>query len=74
MNRNLLKYAAGTQMFCPLCNVVLDAKRTVNIDAGKVKKTLCCKCWDNEVKHLISPATLARCDILDGRVLWSRKG
>jgi predicted RNA-binding Zn-ribbon protein involved in translation (DUF1610 family) len=50
INRELLKYAAGTHMFCPNCGNVLDWKTVVLIDAfrdGKHlgQKTGCTNCF-----------------------------
>ena len=74
VNRNLVKYAAGSAIFCPFCSEIMDAKRTVVLSAGSITKVVCARCWDTNLKPLIKPETLARCEILDGRVLWSKRG
>lgn len=72
LNRNLLKYAAGRAIFCPICGNVMDQKRTVIITAGEVTKTMCGQCWDSEVKPKIRADVVAKLDILDGRVEFRR--
>jgi hypothetical protein len=47
----LLKYAAGKQMFCPMCNKVLDWKTTAILEVshevhGKKSQVGCVKCVD----------------------------
>jgi hypothetical protein len=45
----LLKYAAGKQMFCPKCDVIMDYRKTVIITGTDDKSlTLCQKCFDSE--------------------------
>lgn len=75
INRDLLKFAAGQHIFCPLCDRVLDAKTTVNITAGAVSKTMCAPCWDSNMKPLLAARPnnlLARVEVLDGRVVFKR--
>ena len=72
VNRNLLKYAAGQNIFCPLCDRILDAKTTVNIQAGEVNRTCCSACFDNELLPKLSQRTLIEADIIDGRSIFRR--
>lgn len=56
LNRNLLKHAAGSAMFCPSCDKCLDCRSTVlatihrSVDDGPEEivrsYTMCAKCWD----------------------------
>jgi hypothetical protein len=56
LNKQLLKHAAGSNMFCPGCDKCLDCKstvlatihRTVNDGPEEIVRsyTLCAKCWD----------------------------
>ena len=74
ITRNLLKYAAGRSIFCPLCQEVLDCKRTVILEAGSISKTLCASCWDTTLKPLIeAKGILAKCEVTDGRVWFKRR-
>ena len=73
VTRNLLKYAAGRAIFCPLCGAIMDQSRTVIITAGQVTKVLCAPCWDNELRPKISAERLAQCDIVDGREYFPTK-
>jgi hypothetical protein len=73
VNRNLLKYAAGTTMFCPECDRIMDAKTTVVATARNgTTVTRCCKCWDVLVAKFF-PTTADTLDIVDGRDLWNTK-
>jgi len=50
VNNNLLKHAAGTAIFCPQCQSIMDWKRTVlltlRFESGKEKSYVCCSsCW-----------------------------
>lgn len=73
VNRNLLKYAAGTAMFCPCCDHILDAPKTVLISAGAVTKTVCAACWDATIKpSIVARGILEKCDVVDGREVFKR--
>ena len=53
INKELLKYAAGLNIFCPNCGNILDWKTVVLIDAFKGSKHLgqktgCTKCFKPE--------------------------
>jgi NAD-dependent SIR2 family protein deacetylase len=75
INRDLLKFAAGQQMFCPLCERILDAKTTVNVGRAGASKTVCATCYDGYLKPAIVAKgnnLLDRCDVLDGRVVFKR--
>lgn len=69
VGRNLLKYAAGRQMFCPKCSKVLDAKTTVLITYREQERILCAQCWGRNPMTVKSGAV----DIMDGRVFWPAK-
>lgn len=73
---NLLKWAAGQTMFCPLCEVVLDYRRAVLFQS----RTVCGPCFDKIRARVVEvqgePATAARLaelaaelDYVDGRQL-----
>lgn len=80
INRNLLRYAVQQAMFCPRCQRVLDMTRAVNVDITSgtetASKTLCTGCYDAAAPRLQAIATEKnlRLDVLDGRVLFGRKG
>ena len=40
MNKALLKHAAGTWMFCPKCETVLDWSTVIILDVFREKKTV----------------------------------
>jgi len=76
VQRNLLKYAAGTAITCPKCGDILDCKRTVLIDiTGDRPRTqvMCTTCWGMAPhvmrQHLIGGGVM---DVLDGRILWGK--
>lgn len=85
VNRQLLKYAAGTVMFCPGCGEVLDCRRVVNVTVlhkGEVHSstTLCVGCYDR--RKPVLDAALAKApkeqgielDVVDGREVFARAG
>ncbi len=72
LNRRLVQYAASQHIFCPLCGHILDRKSTVVISAGNTTKVACSACYDIALAPIIKPEVLARCEVLDGRVLWKR--
>ena len=57
---NLLRYAAGTQMFCPGCNVCLNWPTTVLVELRKrqginslaASLAICDKCFDKKESKL----------------------
>jgi len=66
LERNLLKYSAGSEIFCPGCGQVADCKRWVVVSRGKRSAGLCATCWDKV-------SGLYRVDeIVDGRVVFAR--
>lgn len=69
LNRNLVKYAVQTAMFCPKCKQILDVTRAVLFavdgDAEGRQFMLCAGCYDN-VRSLVT------IDVLDGRKLWAK--
>jgi hypothetical protein len=64
VNRQLLRYAAGTAIFCPRCGEIMDCERTVVATvhrklAGKEEEivatyTQCAKCWDKASSVAVS--------------------
>lgn len=57
INKNLLKWAAGQQMFCPSCDRILDWKTTAIVESKQGDKiaatfTCCTKCLDRKYGHL----------------------
>jgi len=55
LNKSLLKHAAGSTIFCPACNAIMDCRKTVlatvhrTIDGNEEcvqSITRCGKCWD----------------------------
>jgi len=51
----ILKYAAGKQMFCPICNGILDYKKTVVITGTDDKPFIICSgCYNlQEVQEIL---------------------
>ena len=67
INRNLLKYSAGTAIFCPRCDTVADCRRWVIVgDCG----AMCAPCWDKALGNRPIPENL---EVLDGREVFSTK-
>ena len=66
--RNLVKYAAGTAMFCPRCEAILDQSRTVVLSDGTRTVTMCDQCYGK------SPGNIKRgsIEVYDGRVLFAK--
>lgn len=80
VNINLLRDAAGYQMFCKKCSGVLDMRRTVRVDAytadgaGAGGFTVCTRCWD-AAKERVTGAAAGRnwkLEIVDGREVFAR--
>jgi len=74
--RATLKYAAGQQMFCPKCQRVLDAKRTVLITDvdSTASRTVCVDCFGRGPEYhgrVESPRGLF--DVLHGGALWPKR-
>jgi hypothetical protein len=75
INRNLLRYAASTIMFCPNCRGILDMRRVVVItlsDQGDRTITRCCACWD-ALREKLLPLAQAKgvsLEVLDARDLF----
>ncbi len=80
VTRNLLKFAAGTAMWCKYCDRILDARRAVLVSASEsagssplMERVMCATCFD---KHAMRLAQLAQdrpdvtLKITDGRTLW----
>jgi hypothetical protein len=75
LNNQLLKYTAGTAIFCPQCQDIMDYSRTVVAtplpSADKRTKTIICcgKCWDKTLEKLGKEESDIDhiWDILDGR-------
>lgn len=68
INRNLLKHAAGTAMFCPTCERCLDYRKTVIISMGPRERVVCSTCFD-KLCYDLGPKLLENraINILDGR-------
>lgn len=66
--RNLVKYAAGTAIFCPRCGDVMDCKRTIVLSDGKREVVMCDKCYGRAPGNVKSGSIT----LYDGRVLWAR--
>lgn len=68
VNRNLLKHACGTAMFCPQCQGILDAPRAVLITGPRGAWISCAGCWGK------GPFQMDRAgwSVLDGRILFAR--
>ena len=75
--RATLKYAAGQQMFCPKCQRVLDAKRTVHATRTDTNAclTFCVLCWDRWIALHGDAAKQSgvTLETLDGRALWPKR-
>jgi hypothetical protein len=73
LNRNLLKYAAGHAIFCPACEDIMDARRTVVATIADGRTLVrCAHCWDSIVDKVPDKSALAKLDIVDGRVVFRR--
>lgn len=84
IKRNLLKYAAGRAIFCPICETIMDWKKTVLITfPSGGTRTSCTSCFDKEMAKAKAEfprrdepgawdKALARLDILDGRLIAKR--
>lgn len=50
VNRNLLRYHVQVQMWCKLCEHILDVRRAVLVTGAKgnhgASRCICAKCWD----------------------------
>ncbi len=49
MQAQLLRYACGARIFCPICDRVLDAPKAVLLKDPAT--AICCSCWDKYVKQ-----------------------
>lgn len=67
INRNLLKHAAGTAIFCPKCESLLDWRTTAIVSLGPNSSTVCTKCLDALKARLGDKINNVAIDILDGR-------
>ena len=66
-NRRILKFAAGTEIFCPKCENLLDWRTTAIISLGPNSSTVCTKCLDALKAKLGAKINNVAIDILDGR-------
>ena len=69
VNKNLLKCSAGRAIFCPLCDVVADAKRWVVVTQGERTVGVCAACFDIKTAGKPIPSDV---EVVDGRVLFKR--
>ncbi len=74
LNLELLRYAAGRAIFCPSCDHILDARRSVLMCANDNGPTaiLCGDCYDEMRERLsaVEDAAFVRgVDVTDGRSL-----
>lgn len=51
LKREILRYQVGRQMWCPVCDGLLDVRRAISIDVyagGRLRGTqaYCLPCWD----------------------------
>lgn len=67
VNRNLLRHAAGTALFCPKCENLLDWRTTAIISLGPNSSTVCTSCLDALKAKLGPKINNVAIDILDGR-------
>jgi hypothetical protein len=67
VNRNLLKYAAGTAVTCRGCDDIMDAARTVVVTSPSRTWVGCARCWGR------GPFCWDAGDwsVLDGRVIFA---
>lgn len=81
INRNLLSYSVGREMFCPGCKNILDVTRAVELDVllnNKLgySKVFCATCFDKTIQPNIAtvlaknPGSVA--EIRDGRILCGK--
>ncbi len=81
LQRNMLKFHCGHELWCKGCGDVLDARRAVELDYHDEKelrftKLLCAQCYDSILKKLPNGITIPepwRIVITDGRLLFSDK-
>ena len=69
LNKNLLKHAAGTAIFCPICDKCADARRWVLATHGGVTRSVCSSCWDSATAGKVIPTSV---DVVDGRKVFAR--
>lgn len=67
--RNLVKHAAGTAIFCPRCETILDCKTTVVL-SDKTKTLVLCSCCYGRGPGNIKAGSV---EVWDGRALWPTK-
>ena len=74
VQKNMHKFQVGHQMFCPLCQTVLDVRQSVSVDILKgaellSTRVLCAKCYDAKAATLAEGATNTgvTLEIYDGR-------
>lgn len=67
VTRNLLKHAAGQTMFCPVCEVVLDWRRTAIVSIGPNERACCTPCLDRAKAELGDKFNNPAIKVIDGR-------
>ena len=69
INRKLVKYSAGTAIFCPHCGVIADARHWIVASVGDKTINTCAPCWDKAIAGKDLPQSV---EVLDGRVLFGK--
>ncbi len=67
INRNLLKHAAGTAIWCPVCENILDHKKTAILTFNHMEIVRCTPCLDQMKVQLGARLANSAVTILDGR-------
>jgi len=67
--RELVRYAVGTAMFCPLCDGSMDAREAVVLSDDKHTLVRCARCYGHPVGNIKAGAVT----VYDGRALWASR-
>ena len=70
LNRQLLRYAIGRALTCPVCDIILDHRDAVLVTLDdQTPQIQCGACFDNCVHELDTRGVnLDSNDVIDGRV------
>jgi len=82
INKQYLRYAVSTVMFCQVCNHVLDVRKAVSFDLATpqgdlvLNKVTCASCFDHTVKSRLDSVVTKHnytATVLDGRTMYGRR-
>jgi hypothetical protein len=69
VNRELVRHAAATAVFCPHCGAIMDMASTVLVSASHGRHWVgCAACWGRGPFQMDAGAW----SVLDGRILFAR--